>query len=91
MRKTIQTPDGVIKLEYEGGGVYRATLPWFPGRDYVVFHDRQQTQFKVLARDGKGRAAIGFGKDLDESCEIIRAHTYYKELKERGTDALDYD
>jgi len=91
MRITIPTPHGVTKLEYEGGGVYRAPLPWFPGRDYVVFHDRQQTQFKVVARDGKVGAVIGFGKDLDESCEIIRAHTYFTESKERRMDELDYD
>jgi hypothetical protein len=91
MRRTIQTPHGLIKLEYEGGDVYRAPLSWFPGREYMVFHDRQQTQFKVVFRYGKRGDVIGFGKDIDEACEIILAHAEFMELKERSTDTLDYD
>ena len=77
MGKTIQTPHGVIRLEYKGGGIYRAPLPWSPDRDYVVFHDRQQTQFKVVLKHGKRGDVIGIGKDLDEVCEIILAHAEY--------------
>jgi hypothetical protein len=77
MRRTIQTAHGVITLEYEGGGIYRAPIPWFPGWDYIVFHDRQQSEFKVVLKRGKRGDLIGFGKDLDEACKTILAHAEY--------------
>jgi hypothetical protein len=91
MRRTIQTHHGEIKLDYEGAGVYRAPLPRVPGRDYIVFHDRQLALFKVIEKVGKKITVIGSGKDLDEACEIIRAHTEYAELKKLRRDKPEYN
>ena len=74
MRKRIQTTQGELTLEYEGGGVYRAPLHMSSKREYVVFHDRQQAMYKVIARNGKRASVIGSGDNLDAACEIIRTH-----------------